>query len=179
MQIVKDTNNVVVWAGDDFEPKENIWFNDHIIEDVDSVPPDFCGGHYTYNGSWDRTPLGGKCLVKMFERAKAFKQTEINNLFNTEIATIKGHVMQGEIDSFDTQEREAVAFIADNTAIVPLLAGLAVIRGITVVDLANRVVGHAEAYRIAIATTMGKKHKFEDQIKLATTLEDLEAIEVT
>jgi len=113
-----------------------------------------------------------------FEKAKKAKIQAINDLFKAETATIKSGVMQEEIDTFNTQEREALAFQADTTATVPLLTGLATVRGLTVSELAVRVLGHADAYKGAISQVMGKKHAFEDQVKLAITIEDINAIEI-
>ncbi len=115
-------------------------------------------------------------LAGEFEIAKTRKQRKINDLFNKEIATIKGVVEQGEVDTFDSQKEEALAYQADNTAETPLLSGLATLRGLTVDELAVRVLGHAADYKVAIAQVMGKKHVFEDQLAGAVTLEDLELI---
>jgi len=113
-----------------------------------------------------------------FEKAKKAKIQAINDLFKVETATIKSGVMQEEVDTFNTQEREALAYQIDSSTIVPLLTELANIRGITVSELALRVIAHAAAYKNAMGQVMGKKHSFEDEIKLATTIEDLYTIEV-
>ena len=102
----------------------------------------------------------------------------INNLFNMEVKGLTAGVVQGEIDTFATQEKEAEAYMADNNANVPLLSGLAAVRQITVADLAGRVLAHAAAYKAAMGAIMGKKHKLEDQVTGAKTIEDLKKIEV-
>ena len=60
MIIVKDKNNFVLFAGEIFSKKENIWFDkeEHTEEIVGSKPSDFRGGHYSYDGSWVKTELG-------------------------------------------------------------------------------------------------------------------------
>jgi len=113
-----------------------------------------------------------------FNNIKAEITTKINALFEQETATIKGNVMHGEVDTFGTQEKEALGFIANDTFPTPLLNGLATVRGITVSELAVRVLAHAETYKHAVGLVMGKKHALEDQVDKAETLDDLKLIEV-
>lgn len=108
--------------------------------------------------------------------ARVAKQREINDLFNTEIAVVRGPVVQHEIDTFETQEKEALAYQADSTADVPLLSGLAAVREITIADLVGRVLAHATAYKAAVAQIMGKKHRFEDLLDEAQTEAEINAI---
>lgn len=126
-------------------------------EEIDSMPPD---------------------PTEDFDVIAGSIQQDINRLFSQEAAALKGSVLQEEVDTFDTQKEEAVTYLADNTADVPLLTGLATIRSIEVADLAARVLAHADAYKTAMGQIMGKKHKLEDQLKTAKILDDLAAIEV-
>jgi len=113
-----------------------------------------------------------------FDDLKIQTLEKINDLFAKETAAIKGGVMQEEIDTFNTQEKEALAYQSDNTAIVPLISGLASVRGLTVAELAERVLAHAEAYKFAIAQVMGKKHALEDMVDAAVDIDDLKNIVV-
>lgn len=150
-----------------------------LIENV-VAPPLWVSGALSYDTSWAITDQAvyDVAMLKAFEEAKKKKQLEINELFNVEVDTIKGDIVQGEVDTFVIQEKEALAYQADSTAIVPLLSGLANVRGLTVSELAIRVLDHAEVYKSAVALVMGKKHLFEDQLKSALTLDDVAAIMV-
>jgi len=117
-------------------------------------------------------------LANEFNSLKESIQASINSLFTSETIVVKGNVMQEEIDTFQTQEKEALAYQADNQTSVPLLSGLAAIRNITVAELVNRVLTNATNYKAAMVQIMGKKHKLEDQLRAATTIEDLKAIVV-
>lgn len=129
--------------------------------------------------SWDGDSFYAPIVTgPTFEELKIELTENINNLFKIETAAIKNGVMQEEIDTFNTQEKEAIAYKLDNDAKVPLITGLASVRGITVDELADRILAHAAAYKDAIAKVMGKKHAFEDLLKSATTIEDLKNIEV-
>ena len=69
MKIVKDKNNVVVFAEDGLDLTEKgligpgyrasfCTTKDYTIEYVDRIPDDWRGGHYTFDGAWTRTATG-------------------------------------------------------------------------------------------------------------------------
>ena len=145
-----------------------------------SDPPVWQGGILSWDGTWSITNQVAydECVVVQFNCAKEAKQTEINSQFKASTALIKAGIAQEEIDTFGTQESEALAYQADNLATVPLLTGLAAVRNMTVSELAIRVLAHAAAYKTAMGEVMGKKHALEDQVKAALTVEELEKINV-
>ena len=68
MKIIKDQNNVVLFAGE-LELTETgligpgwtapgITTASHTIEDVESIPADWVGGRYSYDGEWTKTQAG-------------------------------------------------------------------------------------------------------------------------
>lgn len=77
----------------------------------------------------------------------------------------------GEIRSWDQQRAEATAYTADNTASTPLLSAIATARGITVSQLATKVLANAEAYESAYGTLLGKYQKNKDTLA-SINLED-------
>lgn len=69
MQIIKDQNNVVIFAGGPFDLTETgmigpgfsaptIKSTIHTLETVDSIPSDWAGGDYAYDGEWTLTAQG-------------------------------------------------------------------------------------------------------------------------
>ena len=84
---------------------------------------------------------------------------------------------QHEIDTWDQQRREAVAYKADPMADVPLLTAMAMARGWTVVDLAARVLVKAAAFAQAGGAILGAQQALEDQIQIV--LSDLAAVTIT
>ena len=84
---------------------------------------------------------------------------------------------QHEIDTWDQQRREAVAYKADPMADVPLLTAMAMARGWTVVDLAARVLVKATAFAQAGGAIIGAQQALEDQIQVV--LFDLAAGTIT
>jgi hypothetical protein len=74
-----------------------------------------------------------------------------------------------EKSTWDSQLAEAKAFLADSTAATPLLSGIAVGRGITVDELAQKVVEKATIYQGLVSELIGSKQALETQIQTAAT----------
>ena len=66
--------------------------------------------------------------------------------------------------------------LPDPAAAVPLIANLAAVRGISVSDLANRIIQKADAYTAAIGAALGKRQKLEDQLNAMTSWEEMAEI---
>lgn len=72
-----------------------------------------------------------------------------------------------EVITFSMQEMEARAFLADASASAPLITAIATERGITVAELAAKIVENAEAYSQAAGKIIGKRQYFLDQLATA------------
>lgn len=96
------------------------------------------------------------------------KLAEIKAACEAELSALQSSYPESEVLSWDKQEREARAFLADPAAPVPLIAGLAAARGISVSTLAHRIVQKSDAYTAAIAAALGKRQKLEDQLNALT-----------
>ncbi len=79
----------------------------------------------------------------------------------------------GEVATWDQQKAEADAYTADDSANVPMLAGLAAARGIELAELVTRVHTKADAYSAAAGALLGAKQAAEDLIDAAESLGDL------
>lgn len=102
MQIVKNLNNVVLFAGYGYELTETgmtgpgfnaptIKSTTHTIENVDSIPDDFVGGHYTFTEKvgWLRTLAGETALSEkqseLMSELKAACELAITNLIQSKV----------------------------------------------------------------------------------------------
>jgi len=101
---------------------------------------------------------------------------KINAGCEAEISTLRTTYPESEVLSWDKQEREARAYLADPTARVPLLSGLAAARGIALGLLAQKVVEKADAYTAAISAAIGQHQALEDQLMATTTQAEAEAV---
>lgn len=90
----------------------------------------------------------------------------INRKTDETLSQITSTYPKTEVDSWPKQETEARAYTADQTAPTPLLTAMAEVRGITVADLAARVILKADAFAGIAGAAMGKRQALEDHINL-------------
>ena len=79
--------------------------------------------------------------------------------FIEEAAAMKSGYSQAEIDSWSTQEAEAIAWTLDNTAETPLLDAILSESGDTKLVLATTINGKAAALKVGVGKAIGKKQK--------------------
>lgn len=101
---------------------------------------------------------------------------ELVYIFEERANAIAGRYPWFERDTWQQQEAEALAYQADPNTPTPLLTGIATQRGITVAELAQRVIANAAAWRAVAPDLCGQRQAAADQINDATTVEQVRAI---
>lgn len=114
-------------------------------------------------------------VVSLAEQ-KAAKLAEINSEYNAATSSLVATYPSTELLTFDKQENEARVWKSDNSVATPFLDGLAKARGIDKAELVDRVIAKADVFQTAVATLTGLRQKYEDQLGVATTAEEIEAI---
>lgn len=84
---------------------------------------------------------------------------------------------QTEIESFYRQEKEALAWQADNKVDTPMLKQIARVRGIPFDVLVEKVIEKASQFAVAIGVIIGQRQAFEDRLLATKTPEELTALE--
>lgn len=84
---------------------------------------------------------------------------------------------QVEIDSFYRQEKETLAWQADNDAPTPMLAQIAAARGIELDVLIGKVVEKPARLAVAVDAIIGKRQQLEDRLNTIETAPALDALE--
>lgn len=84
---------------------------------------------------------------------------------------------QTEIESFYRQEKEALAWRADNKADAPMLKQVARIRSIPFDVLVQKVLEKSDRFAVAIGLIIGQRQAFEDELLGLNTVEDLIKLE--
>lgn len=110
--------------------------------------------------------------------AKAAKLSEINTVTDATIAVLTETYPDREIATFDKQESEARAYVADPMSSTPFLSALAVARGIELADLVQRVITKADAFTSASGSIIGQRQALEDRLDACMTLEEVQGITV-
>lgn len=116
--------------------------------------------------------------VPTLKQTKAVKLSEINRAADAALATLTATYPDREISTFDKQESEARAYVADATASTPLLSALAEARGISLPDLVERVLAKADAFAVASGSIIGQRQALKDRLNACTTLEEVQGITV-
>ena len=109
-------------------------------------------------------------------QAKAAKLAEINAACDAALASLTADYPESELLTFDKQETEARALIADPEAATPFLTPLAAARGLETEALARKVIAKADAFTTASGHVIGLRQKDEDRLKAAQSVEDVAAI---
>ena len=107
---------------------------------------------------------------------KSRKLAEINAACDAALAALTADYPESELLTFDKQEAEARALLADPEAATPFLTPLAAARGLETEELARKVIAKADAFTTASGHVIGLRQKDEDRLKAAQTVEDVAAI---
>lgn len=109
---------------------------------------------------------------------KKAKRVEVNSKFETAVNSVTAGYPSSELLTFDKQETEARAYVANNTAPTPMLSALAAARGMALSELVTRVIVKADAFEVAVGNLVGQRQKYEDTLEAALTAEQVDAIVV-
>ena len=113
---------------------------------------------------------------KPFSQLKIEKLNEINALYQQAIATLTPTYPDDERLTFDKQEQEARAWLADNSTSTPFIDALAAGRQMDKAELVNRIIAKADAFALASGRLTGQRQRYEDLLDAAETAEEVEAI---
>ena len=142
-------------------------------------PPDVAAWCHE-NGAYIEERDGVYVIVAIpaptLEEAKARKLTEINAACDAALSALTADYPESELLTFDKQEAEARALLADPEAATPFLTPLAAARGLETEELARKVIAKADAFTTASGHVIGLRQKDEDRLKAAQTVEDVAAI---
>ena len=126
----------------------------------------------------------GKDWVISKEKQEALfikeKEALLNRLAN-KADEIKTSLLVGypqtEIESFYRQEKEALAWRADNKVDTPMLKQIARVRGVPFDVLVEKVIEKASQFAVAIGLIIGQRQEFEERLLALKTMEELTALE--
>lgn len=141
---------------------------------VDDLPPDFVPWQWTWDGT--KPVIKPEYHDEWLGGIKARKLTEINDAYQQAIATLTPTYPDDERLTFDKQEQEARAWLADNSASTPFVDALAAGRQMDKAELVNRIIAKADAFALASGSLTGQRQRYEDLLKDAQDAEAVAAI---
>jgi hypothetical protein len=186
-KIIQENKTITVFDSLSFFEVENIInINDTYVSfNKEITVRDFDCARYLRKGNFSYYEEGEKVKKKMTKKEKE-KGLEVRK--EMKILKLKKHyeiilsnafdVLSVEKSSWERQKTEADAYTLDNTADIPFIAALAEARGIDLETLVSKILEKAEQYALFVAGTIGTQHKQEADILAASTLEELDALEL-
>lgn len=180
----------------DYLVTDNQNWVDVSAEEIDGISASITGGGAVWleNGAIKYSGKAPSAYHVFDSKSKSFKvsddkkseffQRKKETLLSTiadKADTIKSSLLVGypqtEIESFYRQEKEALAWQADNNADTPMLKQVAKVRGISFEVLVQKVIEKSSQFALAIGEIIGKRQAFEDRLLATKTLEELTALE--
>lgn len=117
---------------------------------------------------------------ELLDEMKAIKLIEINKDYEKAILKVQTeYIPQTEMLSFETQERESLAYKNSNyqdTSLCPFMQAIATARGMDLRTLCDKAIEKATLYRQASGVLIGKRQGLQDRIELVQSLEELNLI---
>lgn len=114
------------------------------------------------------------------EQLKQEKLREAEQLLNQKLSAISNYP-QAESASFDVQEKEAAAYLADNEiaqAEIPTITGIAAGAQVELAVLAQKIVDNAKDFAPLRGLYLGRHKRVRDLLNSAETLEQVEEVDV-
>lgn len=146
---------------------------------TDTYPPEaavWCNGHNAYievNGdSYIIVAIPKPDLPEL----KANKLGEINAAYQQAIADMTPGYPDDERLTFDKQEQEARAWLADSSTPTPFVDALAAGRQMDKAELVSRIIAKADAFALASGSLTGQRQRYEDMLDVAETADAVAAI---
>ena len=150
-----------------------VWVEDGKIKCSGKAPSQF----HVFNMATKSFELSKEKQIALFSQQK---ESLLNKLADKADKLKSGLLVgypQTEIESFYRQEKEALAWRADNNAETPMLKQVAMVRGVPFDVLVEKVIEKASQFAVAIGVIIGQRQAFEDRLLAINTLEELTALE--
>jgi hypothetical protein len=129
-----------------------------------NLPINSIDAYQVYVDAWNLLPELPNLPEPPKEELIAAAHARINANYEAAVNQMTAGYPQTEIASWPKQEREARAWVADNTVPTPWIDAAAEERGITKVDLVTKIVENADALAPLHGALTGKRQKLRDQI---------------
>lgn len=106
---------------------------------------------------------------------KQVKLGQFSGAYQAAIRAIVGNTDSAEMASWTKQESEARAWVADNTAVTPIIDNLIIGRAMGEIkaDLVAKIIAKADGYAVAYSQVLGMYHAKQKALEACTTVEQV------
>lgn len=144
-------------------------FEDGFIEGPDDV---YCG--YLYKSGKFSAPA----VAPDWPTLIAAHTLTNNSAYDAAIGKLTSDYPAAEIATWERQRAEVVAWAADSTATTPWIDIAATARGLDRDEYLARTLAKVNAFAMASAYLTGRRQGIDDQLRAATTAEELAAVAI-
>ncbi|HEH5471256.1 TPA: hypothetical protein SHD59_000171 [Campylobacter coli] len=117
---------------------------------------------------------------ELLKELKAIKLNEINQAYENAIKLVQQeHIPVTEMLSFETQERESLAYKNSNytdDSLCLTMKAIATARGMDLRTLCDKAIEKATLYRQASGALIGKRQGLQDRVEMVQSLDELDLI---
>ena len=110
------------------------------------------------------------------EDTRAAKERALRTEGGRRLTAMAAPYREAETKTWDTQQREARAYLADSAAPTPMLSAMASIRGIALAEMVAKVMENVALFETAAGQILGRQQALLDQLAAAATVAEIEAI---
>lgn len=129
--------------------------------------------------TWELVQVDNDEAATRLERIRERLLVANNQRFEAaSVALLEGYP-PSEVNTWNIQRQEALAWEVDNTVSTPWLDSVASARGIGREDLLSRTLQKVKLFSIASAALVGRRQSIEDRLLSAKKPEDLHAVSIT
>jgi hypothetical protein len=105
-------------------------------------------------------------IINTASLMRRFMRLMLNEYYDLKYTELNLETGALEVATWNQQKLEADAFIADNTASVPMLQALATARGISKLEMANKIITANESYNTSVSSLLSSRQTVEQEIKI-------------
>lgn len=128
---------------------------------------------------WSQVKTAEQKDVEAFNTAFAGKLSANNTAYEVATLAITSNYPQMEKDTWPTQDKEIKGWVADpENALTPWIDIAASVRGIPREEYLQRTLVKTQQFEQISAYLTGLRQKYEDQIKAATSVDEIEQIQL-
>lgn len=143
----------------------------YLLNDVPVKKPDRPTKYHVWNTDNHNWDAPADLDERLLSDAKRAKLSEVNRLAQKLIDDLSADTPEFEKSTWTQQAAEAKAWHIDTSTPTPMLAQIALNRGIALDVLRQKAYDKAVQYESIIATVTGKRQGYEDAIKQARTVD--------
>lgn len=116
-------------------------------------------------------------VMLTLEEVKQRVLSMINFYYEREVGYLQGDLTQSEIETFNTQLKEAKEYKANPKADLPLLSNIAKTRNIDIKVLADKIISKSNALNEKLGILLGYRQNLQKQIEATNDIDTLKKIE--